>query len=292
MLAERELAEWIFVDDGSTDNSRKILDDVLSNRRQVGNESTRVLAHPKNRGRAAARNTGIESARGEVLVFLDADAAPQESFLRELRRSIEKEGVVAVIGHLRYERDQGEEDAYGRYLRSSRRGPTQRHANQPTPWKYFLTTAAAVRSDALAEAGGFEESISYGEDMELAARLSRIYPDGLRYAPGAVVEQYDLGSLETALSKMNEFGRDNLPAMVSRHAELAQWTGVDLVDSPSAPFWRKLGIRMLLRPTATKAIHSIVPYLPARLSNLAVRYLLGSMLATSYKEGSKALSTR
>lgn len=61
--------EVILVDDGSTDGSSALCDSIA-----VRNESVRVIHRP-NGGLSAARNTGIEAAKGEWISFVDSDDA-------------------------------------------------------------------------------------------------------------------------------------------------------------------------------------------------------------------------
>ena len=61
----REDWEVVVVDDGSTDNSRKVIESYLP--------EVRALYHEQQRGLPAAVNTGIRSARGVYLMRLDAD---------------------------------------------------------------------------------------------------------------------------------------------------------------------------------------------------------------------------
>ena len=59
--------EVICIDDGSKDNSSKILDRLCEN-----DERIRVF-HCENGGVSKARNTGIDLARGEYILFMDSD---------------------------------------------------------------------------------------------------------------------------------------------------------------------------------------------------------------------------
>ena len=61
--------EIICVDDGSTDGSGAILDEYAAKDNRI------VVIHQANAGVAAARNTGLKSAQGEYLAFLDSDDA-------------------------------------------------------------------------------------------------------------------------------------------------------------------------------------------------------------------------
>jgi len=60
--------EFIFVDDGSTDNSFSVLRDLHKRGNQV-----KVIRFRKNFGKAAALSAGFKEAQGEIIVTLDAD---------------------------------------------------------------------------------------------------------------------------------------------------------------------------------------------------------------------------
>ncbi len=61
-------SEVLFVNDGSTDRSGAILDEL-----QVLDPRVRVIDHPRNLGLTAALATGFRHARGDVIGMLDAD---------------------------------------------------------------------------------------------------------------------------------------------------------------------------------------------------------------------------
>lgn len=68
----------ILVDDGSTDGSGEICDDYSARDSRV------EVIHQDNRGLAAARNLGVEVARGEWLTFIDSDDWVHTDFIAQL----------------------------------------------------------------------------------------------------------------------------------------------------------------------------------------------------------------
>jgi len=58
--------DLIVVDDGSTDTTQAVLKGITDNR-------VRICCHERNRGIAAARNTGLDAIKGEWFTFVDSD---------------------------------------------------------------------------------------------------------------------------------------------------------------------------------------------------------------------------
>lgn len=83
--------ELICVDDGSADESRGILERIAA-----ADPRVRVLVHPTNRGKGAAVRTGVLEARGEQVVFLDADLSTPLDELPRLLGALDDEHQVAL----------------------------------------------------------------------------------------------------------------------------------------------------------------------------------------------------
>ncbi|MER3431213.1 MAG: glycosyltransferase [Blastocatellia bacterium] len=85
-------AEVIYVDDGSTDNSLKILREIAESDSRV-----RVIALRRNYGQTAAMSAGIDAARGRILIPMDADLQNDPADIRRLLAKLE-EGYDVVSG--------------------------------------------------------------------------------------------------------------------------------------------------------------------------------------------------
>lgn len=79
--------ELILVDDGSTDSTPQICDSASESDARI-----RTL-HTANRGVSAARNAGLEMAKGEFIAFLDADDVLAPDFLKILKHAVETRNV-------------------------------------------------------------------------------------------------------------------------------------------------------------------------------------------------------
>jgi glycosyltransferase involved in cell wall biosynthesis len=60
--------EIIIVDDGSTDGTRELLQEIT-----LSHENVKVLYHDRNQGKGAALRTGFEGATGDIVIIQDAD---------------------------------------------------------------------------------------------------------------------------------------------------------------------------------------------------------------------------
>lgn len=83
--------EVLLVDDGSTDSSGDICEEYARQDPRV------TVLHQKNGGLSAARNAGIERARGACLAFVDSDDFIDSRMLETLYQDLTEQGADAVV---------------------------------------------------------------------------------------------------------------------------------------------------------------------------------------------------
>lgn len=85
--------EIIFVDDGSTDDSWAVIEQL-----KAANPNVRGIKFRRNYGKSAGLHTAFQAARGDVLITMDADLQDSPDEIPELYRMIREEGWDLVSG--------------------------------------------------------------------------------------------------------------------------------------------------------------------------------------------------
>lgn len=163
-----ENIEIIIVDDGSTDNSREVIE-------SYGDKVIAVFQ--QNQGVAAARNNGFAHSSGEYVAFLDADDVwiPEK-----IAWQVEKFAQDPSLGQVHVAIN--EIDADGNFIRS-------RAANGEGDISidfllseqevfYGGGSGGMILSRAFKEAGGFDEKLTTSADWDLYFRVANLYPVG------------------------------------------------------------------------------------------------------------------
>lgn len=183
--------ELIIVDDGSTDDSTYIVQQLIDERLKVkGEETSRAdinsyklspityklsvrLITQSNAGVSAARNNGVAASKGEYVAFLDADDWWEPTYLERMAQLIE---------------DYPEAGLYACNYVYYKPGKTHVALNIPTgyinyPKVYYESGAMPVTSITAImprmvfdEMGGFPVGIKLGEDFLLWAKTAMHYP--------------------------------------------------------------------------------------------------------------------
>lgn len=92
----------ILVDDGSTDESGKIADELASKSDRI------TVIHKENGGLSSARNCGIDIAQTEYITFVDSDDYIDKNMYQQLMFMMHKENADIAIGGVWYEQENGE----------------------------------------------------------------------------------------------------------------------------------------------------------------------------------------
>lgn len=160
--------EVVIVDDGSTDGSVAEVEKLSDSRIR--------LIHQKNAGVAAARNRGIEEAKGDLIAFLDADDEWKPEYLATQYhlsqkypdcnvfacnyefRNIEGKVTPTIIRKLPFT---GEDGILSNYFEAA-------SCSHPPLW----TSSIVVKKQAIQAIGGFPVGIRSGEDLLTWARLA------------------------------------------------------------------------------------------------------------------------
>jgi glycosyltransferase involved in cell wall biosynthesis len=153
----KERYEVIVVDDGSTDDTAA--------RARVA--QTKVIELRRNMGAAVARNVGVAAARGQTIVFTDADCVATPEF------------IAALVGPLRDPEVGGSKGVYltrqraplARFVQldyESRYRHTAGHGNVD----FVDTYACCFRRADILRVGGFDPRLRVCEDQDLSFRLA------------------------------------------------------------------------------------------------------------------------
>lgn len=158
----QEKLQIIVVDDGSSDDSTGVA-------REFG-----ALVLPSGgvgRGPAAARNVGAASAHGEILAFIDSDCSASRRWLDELIPAFIDPDMAAVGGQVDGMCTESAVDRYEAVMSSLSIGSRERVGNSGTDTFYLPSCNLLVRRSAFRSAGGFDDSMHVGEDVDLTWRL-------------------------------------------------------------------------------------------------------------------------
>ena len=162
--------ELIVVDDGSTDNTSKVFEEYRDDL---------TILYQENQGPSAARNTGINAARGSLIAFLDSD---------DIWKSKKLEVQVNyMLNHPEVNICQTEEI----WIRNGVRvNPMKKHKKY-SGWIFdkmvslciVSPSAVMLKKDLFAEVGLFDEALLACEDYDLWLRIGLLYPIELIHQP-------------------------------------------------------------------------------------------------------------
>jgi GT2 family glycosyltransferase len=287
-LREQTLApeqyEVIVVIDGSNDGTYEMAASFESS------YTLRAILQP-NQGRATACNTGIQAARGVIVVLLDddMDAAPQ--LLEAHWQANEKALRIGVIGAAPMQYDDTSSPAVA-YVGAKFNEHLERLAQPDRPIKVrdFYSGNFSIRRDLLLEVGLFDEGFKiYGnEDVELSMRLAAAGINVVFSPPALAYQRYTKDFAGLARDNIAK-GRTSV-LLARKHPETIADLKLSTFEQAS-PRWRLARSLLLAQsrrsPTTVKRVIRAVGRLE-RLRPLNMRLVIQQTLDFCYWYGVEA----
>jgi len=194
---EREI---IFIDSGSTDSSAAIL-------RQSGRIT---LLNESNRNVYLARNRGLEAAKGEVIVFTDADCVVAPDWLSRFHEAMKDPGVLIALGAV-YPDPEGSRSA-GMFQDLQNSVGEYIFSNHITEKYYGYTNNMAVRASVFKQLGNFS-TFPVAGDSEIVRRCAKHYgASSVTYCDEVKVWHMEVRTALTCLKKLFFYGKYNMLA--------------------------------------------------------------------------------
>ena len=259
--------EVIVVNDGSTDATASIAAEF---------PRFRVVSTP-GVGLSRARNVGLDAAKGEIVAYLDDDARPDPSWLRQLARTLVGSGHAAVGGPNIPPPNDG---LVADCVANSPGGPVHVLLSD-TVAEHVPGCNMAFRKTALEAIGGFDPRFHVaGDDVDVCWRLQH-GSEAVGFSPGAVVYHHRRSSVRGYLRQQFQYGKaealleQKWPQRYNR-AGHAKWAGLVYGNSLSNALKGRRGkIRYGSWGTALfQSMHRTAPGLVASLPLTPEWYLV------------------
>lgn len=162
--------ELVIVDDGSTDDSAGLIKKVIRQDERI------VYIYQNNQGPGAARNRGIESARGEYIAFIDADDIWFHDKIEKQIEKLTKLENTIIFGGSRYIWENSNKTRVVNYKNFKKREEFFKYLAYLPSNKIAFTCAVICNKKCITKVGNFDTSLNNAEDWDLWLRLAIQYP--------------------------------------------------------------------------------------------------------------------
>lgn len=196
--------EYLLVDNNSQDETWMELQRFGDRAQQQGMQVI-PLSEREIQSSYAARNRGIQAAKGDILVFTDADCRPEPDWLSRMVPPFATESVGLVVGEI--EALPG--DNWLEQYAEQRDILSQKYTIAHSFYPYGQTANLAVRRAALEQSGLFRPYLTTGGDADLCWRIQMAGDWQLHFAEDAIVRHRHRSTLKALRSQWQRYGRSN-----------------------------------------------------------------------------------
>ena len=161
--------EIVIVNDGSTDNSVAVCEDIINSLTPSFDNSLRIFSKP-NGGVSSARNFGVEKSRGEYVAFLDGDDLWEPTYLEEAAKLIQDLSGAAIYGLGLGCMTNGEKHPAAEFVPSGYRGVVSNLWNNPNTMLAWTSSSSICPRELLLKTPA-NTQLTHGEDLDQWLRL-------------------------------------------------------------------------------------------------------------------------
>ena len=154
--------ETIVVDDASDDNTATVVERF---------SGVRLIRMAQHRQASFCRNRAAETARGDILAFIDSDCLADPAWLKALVPAFRDTLLGALGGWVDAAVEENGLDRYEKVKSSLKMGNWFKRSDQAERFFYVPSCNFLVRREIFLSLGGFREDLHVGEDVDFCWRL-------------------------------------------------------------------------------------------------------------------------
>jgi len=202
-----------------------VVDDASADRAgvttAVASNGARVIRLDCNRGPAAARNVGLRETQSPYVAFVDSDVRVDSAAVAALIAHFDDPEVAAVAPRIRplpAPAHDGVLSRFAEFRSPLDLGDRPAHVRPGARIGYVPSTVLVVRRSAIEDVGGFDESLRFGEDVDLVWRLTAA-GWSVRYQPDVVAHHSEPLDWASWLRRRANYGT-SAAALLRRHRDV------------------------------------------------------------------------
>jgi cellulose synthase/poly-beta-1,6-N-acetylglucosamine synthase-like glycosyltransferase len=191
--------ELIIVNDGSTDNTQKILEEYKDKIKIINTQGV---------GPSKARNLAVKQAKGELVAFTDSDCIVDKEWLNELVKCFKIEENLAGVGGEQLSPQ--DESNFGKIVNNFMHSigiiEYVKDEKEVVFTQHNPTCNSIYKKEVFEKLGGFKEGLWPGEDVEFDYRVTKTGYK-LLFNPKAIVYHYRPQNIKKFIKMMYKYGK-------------------------------------------------------------------------------------